>query len=205
MSQEMERDMLRATVSGSFHRHMTAIYEAVGELRTRGVDVLSPSDPRVVDHIGEFLFVASDRLRSIKLVQDRHFEAIRQSDFLWVVSPDGYTGPSTSMEIGAAHLAGVPVYTTGIVLDITVGEYVRRVSSFSEAIRLSRAAARSTPPTHHILLDPRHAIGQTIDALDGLLPKLDGRIGDRGHDSERAFNETKKHLKGLFGEPWRDA
>src|SRR2546423_471511 len=97
--------MLKATVSGSFHRHMQAIYQAVGTLREVGVDVLSPSDPRVVDHIGEFLFVASDKLRSIKLVQDRHLHAIRASDLLWVVCPDGYTGPSVSMEIGAAYVA----------------------------------------------------------------------------------------------------
>src|SRR5947207_5074888 len=101
--------MLKASVSGSFHRHMPAIYAAVNTLRTSGVDVLSPSDPRVVDYLGEFLFVASDKLRSIKLVQDRHFEAIRGSDFLWIVCPDGYTGSSTSAEIGAAYMAGTPV------------------------------------------------------------------------------------------------
>src|SRR5437879_2561345 len=70
-----ESSMLKASVSGSFHRHMFGIYSAVNELRAFGIDVLSPSDPRVVDALGEFLFVASDRLRSIKLVQDRHFEA----------------------------------------------------------------------------------------------------------------------------------
>src|SRR5580700_10490514 len=110
-------EMLNVTVSGSFHRHMPAIYEAVGELRALGVNVLSPSDPRIVDHIGEFLFVASDRLRSIRLVQDRHLAAIRASDFLWVVCPDGYTGPSTSLEIGTAIALGVPVFSTSAALD----------------------------------------------------------------------------------------
>ena len=81
--------MLKASVSGSFHRHMPAIYDAVGGLRALGVEVLSPSDPRVVDHLGEFLFVASDKLRSIKLVEDRHLEAIRASDFLWVCALTG--------------------------------------------------------------------------------------------------------------------
>ena len=44
--------MLTAAVSGSFHRHMPAIYTAVGELRALGVKVVSPEDPRIVDHIG---------------------------------------------------------------------------------------------------------------------------------------------------------
>jgi hypothetical protein len=35
-------NMLKATVSGSFHRHMPAIYGAVGDLRAAGVNVLSP-------------------------------------------------------------------------------------------------------------------------------------------------------------------
>jgi hypothetical protein len=111
MLRAKEEEMLKATISGSFHRHMPAIYEAVCALRQLGVNVLSPSDPRIVDSIGEFLFVASDRLRSIKLVEDRHLEAIRASDLLWVVCPDGYTGPSTSGEILAAAVLNVPVFS----------------------------------------------------------------------------------------------
>src|SRR5882724_10346453 len=142
----MEETMLKATVSGSFHRHMPAIYDAVGELRAAGVDVLSPSDPRVVDNLGDFLFVASDRLRSIKLVEDRHLEAIRASDFLWVVCPDGYTGPSTCMEIGAAFAANVPIFAASPALDITVSEYVTRVTDLGEAITQLKARARAKAP-----------------------------------------------------------
>ena len=61
--------MLKATVSGSFHRHLDAISVAVQELNALSVRVLSPADPRVVDAHGEFLFVASDRVRSVHLVQ----------------------------------------------------------------------------------------------------------------------------------------
>ena len=68
--------MLTATVSGSFHRHMGAITAAVHELAALSVRVLSPADPRIVAAQGEFLFVASDRVRSVRLVQDRHLESI---------------------------------------------------------------------------------------------------------------------------------
>src|SRR5690242_9905312 len=85
-----EAIMLKATVSGSFHRHMDAISCAVWDLTDLGVKVLSPADPRVVDSFGDFIFVASDRVRSVRLVEDRHLQAIRASDFLWLVSPDGY-------------------------------------------------------------------------------------------------------------------
>ena len=82
--------MLTAAVSGSFHRHMGAITAAVHELAALSVRVLSPADPRVVAAKGEFLFVASDRHRSVKLVQDRHMDCIKAADFLWLVCPDGY-------------------------------------------------------------------------------------------------------------------
>src|ERR1700738_3546056 len=107
-----EVHMLTATVSGSFHRHMEAITSAVRELATLSIRVLSPADPRVVAAQGEFLFVASDRVRSVRLVQDRHLESIRDANFLWLVCPDGYVGQSASQEIGYAIGIGVPIFAT---------------------------------------------------------------------------------------------
>src|SRR6202011_6288827 len=99
--------MLTASVSGSFHRHMGAISTAVDELAALSIRVLSPADPRIVAQQGEFLFVASDRVRSVRLVQDRHLDSIRAANFLWLVCPDGYVGSSASMEIGCAATAGM--------------------------------------------------------------------------------------------------
>jgi hypothetical protein len=174
--------MLKATVSGSFHRHIAGIYSAVGELRAAGVDVLSPSDPRIVDHIGEFLFVASDKLRSVRLVQDRHFEAIRASHFLWVVCPDGYTGPSTSAEIGFARAVGTPVLCNHSPFDITIRQYVRKVPSIGAVVQklsqgISARRTDASPPQY--LLDPNGAIAGSIGALEtlGLVLNRDHKVG----------------------------
>ena len=190
--------MLRATVSGSFHRHMPAIYEAVGSLRAAGVDVLSPSDPRVVGNIGDFLFVASDRLRSIKLVQDRHLEAIRASDFLWVVCPDGYTGASTSGEIMAAAVLNVPVFSSHPAFDSTIGQYVKRVSSIGALVAQMRAEkAVSTVP--HVLLDPTEAAVASISAIEALERSLHVKTGDGRTTAERQFELTAGVLRRSFG------
>jgi hypothetical protein len=188
---------LKATVSGSFHRHMAAIYEAVGQLRAHGVTVLSPSDPRVVDNLGEFLFVASDKLRSIRLVQDRHLQAIQASDFLWVVCPDGYTGPSTCMEVGAALAANVPVLSNNIALDITVGEYIRRVPSYDDAIAYA-AEHRRTERPRGVLLDPEQIIDDSINTLSNLRPTLTGAVGDRRGDAERQYDSARRRLAKNF-------
>src|SRR6266851_5357217 len=115
----MAEQNLKAAVSGSFHRHMAAIGAAVKELTSQSIRVLSPADPRVVSAQGEFLFVASDRVRSVRLVQDRHLESIRAADFLWLVCPDGYVGQSASMELGYAVANNVPIFSTALPADLT--------------------------------------------------------------------------------------
>lgn len=189
--------MLKATVSGSFHRHMGAIYRAVGELKEAGLDVLSPADPRVVDYVGDFLFVASDKLRSIKLVQDRHLRAIRSSDFLWVECPDGYTGPSVSMEIGAAYAFGIPVYSITKPGDSTLQAYVNVVPSMCQAIAAARHERRALQ-TPHVLLDPVGTIEQSHALLDGLRPYLTGLAGDGRGAAEDRLSFTARTLKDTF-------
>lgn len=161
--------MLRATVSGSFHRHMSAIGTAVAHLSELGVTVLSPSDPRIVGQHGAFLYVASDKVRSIRMVQDRHLEAIRESHFLWLVAPDGYTGQSASMEIGYAVASKTPIYSTSQPNDLTLRRYVNSVSSLSEAIkRASRAETSSQLQESDFLIDPESAIQRMYDCLQAI-------------------------------------
>lgn len=190
--------MLRATVSGSFHRHMQPIYEAVGSLREGGVDVLSPSDPRVVDHLGDFLFVASDKLRSVKLVQDRHLQAIRASDFLWVVCPDGYTGPSVSMEVGAAYAYGIPVFSSEKADDITLGQYITLVPDLHHVTKFLTARRRAIHDMPHVLVDPAATIESGHRALDELKPFILGYAGDLRGAAEAQLSKTKDVLRASF-------
>jgi hypothetical protein len=192
--------MIKATVSGSFHRHMPAVYAAVGELRSLNVDVLSPADPRVVDNIGEFLFVASDRLRSIKLVQDRHFEAIRASDFLWVVCPDGYTGASTCAEIGCAYASRVPIFTDHLPLDTTLQHYVRKAPSIRVAVEAVRSFTAKSERSHpHLLLDPEHGLESSIKSLEQLKALLTGRSRINKDQAGQAVDVAQQNLRSSMG------
>src|SRR5271168_2686039 len=149
--------MLNATVSGSFHRHMEAITTAVHELAALSVHVLSPADPRIVAYQGEFLFVASDPIRSVRLVQDRHLESIKAANFLWLVCPDGYVGQSASMEIGYAAAVGVPIFSTHAPTDLTLRQYVTIVPSLATALSIVSAFARPRQP-EGILVDPHASV-----------------------------------------------
>jgi hypothetical protein len=149
--------MLTATVSGSFHRHMDAITSAVHELASLNVRVLSPADPRIVAQQGEFLFVASDPIRSVRLVQDRHLESIKAANFVWLVSPDGYVGQSASMEIGYAAAIGVPIFAAQLPTDLTLRQYVKLAPSLEAAVNMTRINPNRRRPDG-ILIDPRASI-----------------------------------------------
>jgi hypothetical protein len=156
--------MLKVTISGSFHRHLHAITRAVYELTDLGIRVLSPADPRIVDAREEFLFVASDRMRSVRLVQDRHLECIRASDFLWVVAPDGYLGQSASMEIGYAVANGVPMFSLDRVSDLTLRQYVCKVDRIDDVLNSLRP--RRAERVEGFLINPHDNIEFVRNCLD---------------------------------------
>jgi hypothetical protein len=157
---------IRATVSGSFHKHLAEIQGSVLTLQGLGVTVLSPSDPRVVDEFGEFVFVASDRRRTIRGIQNRHLEAIRSSDFLFLVCTDGYVGTSAAMELGYAVAVGTPVFSTTPPNDLTLRQYVNVVNCISDATAHSMLYVPTLTTGLRLLLDPAMALGAAHDELD---------------------------------------
>jgi hypothetical protein len=192
--------MLTVTVSGSFHRHMGAITAAVHDLAALSVRVLSPADPRIVAEQGqgEFLFVASDPVRSVRLVQDRHLDCIRAASFVWLVCPDGYVGVSAAMEIGAAREAGVPIFGTRAPNDITMREYVTVVPSLSEAVRRAEANDRPRRP-HGILINPRASIEEAHDLLERIGSNLFRQTGSG--DPAPHVHRAMKRLSMLVAAP----
>src|ERR1041385_5815579 len=164
----------RVTVSGSFHRHMNAISDVVRELTDLGAQVISPANPQVVDHEGDFLFVASDRTRSVRMVQDRHLEAIRSSDFLWLVTPDGYVGQSASMGLGFAVANNVPIVGLHLPTDLTLRKYVHNFRSIAHALDVFDQLQSRTTRTDHFLIDPVHSVEEAQGTLERIAATVHG-------------------------------
>jgi hypothetical protein len=177
---------------------MVAITAAVHELAALSVRVLSPSDPRIVAAQGEFLFVASDPIRSVRLVQDRHLDCIRASSFLWLVCPDGYVGVSAAMEIGAAREAGVPIFGTRAPNDLTMREYVSVVTTLPEALKRVRANNRPRR-AEGILINPRASIEEAHDLLERIGSNLFRQTGSG--DPTPHVHSAMKHLSMLVAAP----
>jgi hypothetical protein len=191
----MSRERLTATVSGSFRRSMRAVQDAVYTLTDAGVTVLSPADPRVVAQTDDFVFVASDRVRSIKLVQSRHLEAIAASDFLWVENQEGYLGLSGAMEIGYAIANRVPVFAAEPPTDLTLQEYVTVVRDTSAAVWLARQLrVRNGRPS--FLIDPDIAAAAAHTDIELIRSALTSPIGDGAPITEAGLR-LESALAGL--------
>lgn len=190
---------IQVVVSGSFHRHMSAIYDAVNAFIDLQVKVLSPADPRVVGQIGEFLFVASDSVRSIRMVQDRHNAAIRSADFLWLVSPDGYVGQSASLEIGFATAHDKPVFSLHSPSDLTLRQYVRVVPSIAEALRI--VTENQEPVVRKVssfLINPYESlneVGSILEQINGEIRRLETK--NREGDNQRLYSLLNRANKKL--------
>jgi hypothetical protein len=190
--------MLKATVSGSFHRHMDAISSAVQALTDRGVQVISPADPRVVEARGDFLFVASDRVRSVRLVQDRHLESIRSSDFLWLVAPDGYVGQSASMEMGFAIASDIPVYGLALPHDLTLRQYVSIVGDIRLAIAEAKLRTEPRRRKPGFLIDPRASFEEAHAILDEMSSAFSDSSANIDDSRAEDIYASRDKLTGLF-------
>ena len=186
------------TVSGSFRRHLTAIQAAVAEFTDAGSVVLSPADPRIVDSFGEFVFVSSDLRRSIKGVQNRHLEAIRRSDFLWLACPDGYVGSSAALELGYAAAVGVPVYSDATPTDWTLRQYVTPVGSPASALAAARLDqfGLDAEVVPSLLLTPEAGLAQAHQELDLVRHHLlDDRTPRQEDPVEDAVDRIRKIVR----------
>jgi hypothetical protein len=153
---------------------MGAVADAVYHLTDAGVRVLSPADPRVVGQFGDFLFVASDRGRAIKLVQSRHLAAIRASDFVWLVAPEGYIGQSGAMEVGFAVAVGTPVFSSEVPTDLTLRQYVTASPSVEDTVQVMKRTNRANRALGDVsvFLDPTAAIQEAHDDLERIAREL---------------------------------
>jgi hypothetical protein len=175
---------------------MDAITSAVHELASLNVRVLSPADPRIVAQQGEFLFVASDPIRSVRLVQDRHLESIKAANFLWLVCPDGYVGQSASMEIGYAAAFGVPIFAAQLPTDLTLRQYVKLAPSLEAAVNMATINPNRRWP-EGILIDPR----ASIDYAHLILEKIGTVLTRPSHDSAGTVHTSLSVLKNTLALP----
>ena len=91
----------RVTISGSFTKHWKEIHSVVEQFRELNAEVMSPTNGPPVREEDGFVYLRED-VGSPDTLERRHLQAIRKSDLLYIVNPNGYLGSSVALEIGYA-------------------------------------------------------------------------------------------------------
>ena len=101
---------LKATISGSFQKFLRKIKQVIDEFEKNEIEILSPKLSNVKSSENSFIIFAHEN-RLPKDLEINHLKAIEQSDFLYIVNPQGYIGNSCAMEIGFALAHDIPIFT----------------------------------------------------------------------------------------------
>ncbi len=116
---------MKCVVSGSFKKFYDGIIKTIEEFERCGAKVLSPKVSRIINAGEEFALLESDTTKNIKVLEKKHLDAIRESDFLYVYNPEGYIGTSATMEIGWALSLDKPVFSLQKPSDLVLAEFVK--------------------------------------------------------------------------------
>jgi NTP pyrophosphatase (non-canonical NTP hydrolase) len=131
MNKEIDRSVA-VTISGSFRKFYPEITNAIDVFSEREIEVLSPAKSKIVDPSAEFVIFESDETTDVKELEDKHLDAISNSDALYVINPGGYVGNSAILEIGYAIALGIPIYTSGPIEDQTLAAYIDGITGPEE-------------------------------------------------------------------------
>ncbi|MBC7943401.1 hypothetical protein H7X68_02810 [Candidatus Saccharibacteria bacterium] len=126
--------IIRVTLSGSFHKDPEGLQRAYNELARNQCQVLSPHRLDFVDHSVLFVRDVAEKLDSVYSLETHHLRAIAQSDFLWIHAPEGYIGISTAMEVGYATALNIPIFTSSLIKDKTIFMFITKIESVFMAI-----------------------------------------------------------------------
>ena len=89
---------------GSFNNHLGKMSKLMETLRKKGIEVLSPSNTRVIgDKDGFVLFDGDTMINNCTwTVERKHIKAMRKCDMVIICNYDDYSGHSTDYEWGRA-------------------------------------------------------------------------------------------------------
>ncbi len=129
----------QVVLSGSYRKDFDKLRATYEELLDLGCQVLSPSNVIAVQEIDGFVFMKGEEAQSPDLIEGRHLDAIQKANFVWLHAPEGYIGPTASLEIGFARAIGVPVFAKEPVKDAVISSFVEVTASPEAAIRTIRS------------------------------------------------------------------
>jgi nucleoside 2-deoxyribosyltransferase len=148
---------LKVTVSGSFRKYGDTLSQTIAAMRKSGHYVLSPKSGEIDSVDRGFAYLHGDPSRNKRLTEDRHLDAIRSSDFMWIINKDGHLGISTAFEMGFATALGVPIYANSEFKDDPISTYSTYQYRWKHAAVIEARKPRRGLPSA-LLLNPESSV-----------------------------------------------
>lgn len=124
------------TISGSYRKHFDRLISVKKDFESLGANVLRPHSDEISSADEELVRLEGDP-ETLRAIQEKQLEALRDSDLVYVVNPGGYLGPSATLEVGYAHRAGTPVFTSEAPFEPAVAAVISGVVTPGEALALA--------------------------------------------------------------------
>jgi NTP pyrophosphatase (non-canonical NTP hydrolase) len=140
-----EMGQCHVVLSGSYRKDFESLKATYEELLDLGCKVLSPSNVTAVRETDGFVFMKGEESQLPDAIEGRHLDAIQRANFIWLHAPEGYIGPTASLEIGFARAIGVPVFAKETVKDPVIHSFVQVIHSPAAAIEAIKSPGSPIP------------------------------------------------------------
>ncbi len=141
----VEPTLCQVVLSGSYRKDFESLKATYEELLDLGCRVLSPSNVTAVRETNGFVFMKGEESQSPDSIEGRHLDAIQKANFVWLHAPQGYIGPTASLEVGFAKAIGVPVFAKEPVKDPVIHSFVEVLPSLAAAVETIKSQASPIP------------------------------------------------------------
>lgn len=127
---------VHVTIAGSYNKHFARIVHAATEFRARDAEVLRPHTDEIVSTDEQLVRLHGDPHDAIG-VERAQFQAIADSQLLYVVNPGGYVGPSALVQAGLAYGRGVRVVCSEPPFERSMNAIIAGVGTPEHALTLA--------------------------------------------------------------------
>jgi nucleoside 2-deoxyribosyltransferase len=127
---------MRAVVCGSFRKGIEELRLLAQALKEAGCQILSPASFEFVGEDDGFVYLAGEVFSAPGWIERKYLLMILHADLVWLHAPNGYVGPSASLEIGFCYGRGIPIFSHNEVADVTIRTFVTQVQRISEALAM---------------------------------------------------------------------
>lgn len=127
-------------ISGSYRKHFARILECRAQFEEAGATVLRPATDKIIVESSSLVRLDGDP-ETVEGIEEAQLAAIGACELLYVVNPGGYLGPATTLEIGYAYRAGLPIVTSETPYETALACVVSNVGSPSLALELLKGGS----------------------------------------------------------------